>query len=285
MLQSHRVRWVLVLVALVSGSSFASDPESTPLIGPWRVELAVAPVSAQVNGLLVDHLGTSGQVAVALAPHFRVFVAGFWNWYSDESRLSAALRRGVPLDVQSFAGLLVTFGALAGTEFVVGRGQIQPFHFPHRLELSLSGFAGALATRGGLKPVAQRTDGSVSAATFGDTGWRPTIGAGVGVRFEFFERFSIRVDLRESFFSSRIQTVNGCNVDDMRAMDNALRRGLPVLLANTTSGCRADTFDGTDPDTGLKRSNDVPLALGLVRNPSAEWVSLQALQVSFGVVF
>jgi hypothetical protein len=105
------------------------------------------------------------------------------------------------------------------------------------------------------------------------------------VRFEFLERFSVRLDLRGSFFTSRVQTVNGCDADDLRAMDNALRGGREVTTATLTSGCRVDTFDGTDPDSGLRRSNDVPLALGQLRNPSSEWVSLQALQVSFGVVF
>lgn len=250
----------------------------------------MAPLSAQVNGLFVDHLGTSGQVSVVLAPHFRVFVAATWNWHAGESRLSKELTakmrvENFRIDRTDSSSLLVSLGAVGGTEFVLSRGSIERFHFPHRFELSLAGFAGALSTRAQLKPESARTDGSISPPTFGDTGWRPTIGAGAGVRFEFLERFSVRVDLRESFFSSRVQTVNGCSVDDMRAMDNALRAGRPVTSATLASGCRVDAFDGTDPDTGLKRSNDVPLALGLVRNPSVEWVSLQALQVSFGVVF
>ena len=282
MVESRSVRWVLFLAALVSSSSFASDPESTP---PWRVELAVTPVSPQVNGLFVDHLGTLGQVAIVLAPHFRVFVAGMWNWRAGESLLFKGLTDTSRVEAQSFSPLLVSGGVQAGTEFVLGRGRVEPFRFSHRFELSMVGFAGALSTKAQLKPQSARVDGSVSPATFGDTGWRPTIGAGVGVRFEFFERFSIRVDLRESFFSSRVQTVNGCNADDLRAMDNALRGGRPVAAATLTPVCRVDTFDGTDSATGLRLSNDVPLSLGQVRNPSVEWVSLQALQVSFGVVF
>lgn len=287
MVQSRRVRWLLVLVALVSSSSFASDPEST---APWRVELAVTPVSAQVNGLFVEHVGLGAQVAVVLAPRIRIFASGTWNWHASESRLARELfrtGRASPnrIDQNDSSGLFISMGLVGGTEFVLSRGSIQPFHFPHRFELSMVGFAGALSTKAQLKPETDRTDGSLSPATFGDTGWRPTIGAGVGVRFEFLERFSVRVDLRGSFFSSRVQTVNGCNVDDMRAMDNELRRGRPVIVAQLTPVCRVSSFDGTDPDTGLKRSNDVPLALGLVRNPSGEWASLQAVQVSFGVVF
>ncbi len=290
MVESCGVRWLLVLVALVAGSSFASDPESKPLVGPWLVELAVAPVSAQVNGLFVEHLGTAGQVAVVVAPYFRVFVSGTWNWQAGESRLARELFRTGRvspnrIDQNDSSGLFISMGLVGGTEFVLNSRRIQPFHFPHRFELSMVGFAGALSTKAQLKPETARADGSLSPATFGDTGWRPTIGAGVGVRFEFFERFSIRVDLRESFFSSRVQTVNGCNVGDMRAIDNELRRGRPVTEAQLTPVCRVNAFDGTDPDTGLKRSNDVPLSLGLLRNPSVEWASLQALQVSFGVVF
>lgn len=285
MLHSVGVRIVLLLVALVSTSAFASDPESTPPVGPWRVELSVTPIAPQVNGLFVDHLGTSAQVAVVVAPHLRVFVSGTWNWRAGQSMFLKELIETSRVESQGRSGLLVSQGVHAGTEFVLSRGSIEPLRMLHRFELSLVGFAGALSTRAGLKPESARSDGSISPATTGDTGWRPTIGAGIGVRFEFLERFSLRVDLRESFFSSRVQTVNGCGAEDLRAMDNVLRGGRPVTSATLTSGCRVATFDGTDEVTGLKRSNDVPLALGLIRNPSVEWVSLQALQVSFGVVF
>ena len=275
----------VLLVGLLGSSAFASDPESTPPVGPWRVEVSVTPVAPQVNGLFVEHLGTSAQVAVAVAPHLRLFVSGTWNWSAGQSVFLTELLEKSRVESQSRSRLLVSSALHAGTEFVLSRGSITPFRIPHRFELSLVGFAGALLTKTGLKPESALVDGSVSPATTGDTGWRPTIGAGIGVRFEFLERFSIRVDLRESFFSSRIQSVNGCNGEDLRAMDNALRAGRPVTSANLTSGCRVATFDGTDENTGLKRSNDVPLALGLVRNPSVEWTSLQGLQVSFGVVF
>lgn len=279
------MRPILLFAALVAGSAFASDPESTPPVGPWRVELSVTPVAPQVNGLFVEHLGTSAQVGVVVAPHFRVFVSGTWNWRNGQSLFLKELIENSRVEAQSRSGLLVSGALHAGAEFVLSRGRIEPLRFVHRFELSLVSFAGALSTRAGLKPESARANGSISPATTGDTGWRPTIGAGIGVRFEFLERFSFRVDLRESFFSSRIQTVNGCNVEDLRAMDNALRAGRPVTSATLTSGCQVATFDGTDPVTDLKRSNDVPLALGLVRNPSVEWASLQALQVSFGVVF
>ncbi len=248
-----------------------------------------------MNGLLVEHVGTGAQVAVVLAPHFRVFVSGTWNWHAGESRLARELTAKMRVDNQRIDrsnsnGLFIPLVLLGGTEFVLSRGSIQPFHFPHRFELSLAGFAGVLSTKAQLTPESERPDGPLSPATispptFGDTGLRPTIGAGVGVRFEFLERFSVRLDLRGSFFSSRVQTVNGCNADDLCAMDNALRRGISPTSATVVPGCRVDTFVGTDPKTGFNRSNEVPLALGLVRNPSVEWVSLQALQVSFGVVF
>lgn len=148
------MRWVLVLAALVSNNSFASDPES---IDPWRVELAITPVSPQVNGLFVEHLGTAGQVAVVVAPNFRVFVSGTWNWHAGESRLARELfriARASPnrIEQNDSSGLFISMGLVGGTEFVLSRGRIQPFHFPHRFELSLAGFAGALSTKAQLKP-------------------------------------------------------------------------------------------------------------------------------------
>jgi hypothetical protein len=51
------------------------------------------------------------------------------------------------------------------------------------------------------------------------------------------------------------------------------------------AGCRLDTFDGTDPDTGLKRSNDVPLALGLVRTPSSDVLNNVGLYAGISFLF
>jgi hypothetical protein len=280
MVESRWVRCVFVVAALVSSSSFASDPEATPLTGPWRVELAVTPVSAQLNGRFVDHLGTSGQVAVVLGPHLRVFAAGTWNWHSGESLFGRELVEKVRVESHS-GSTLVGGGVQVGTEVVLSRSSFERFHFPHQFEVSFVSFAGALSTKAQLTPESARPDGSLSPATFADTGWRPTVGAGLGVRFEFLQRFSIRVDLRESFFSTRVQTVNGCSVDELGMLDGA-PRGLPTSPA-VRPGCRVDAF--AEPDQTVPDPRSVASALVLARRPSVEWASLQALQVSFGVVF
>ncbi|MBL8917321.1 MAG: hypothetical protein JNJ54_00550 [Myxococcaceae bacterium] len=225
-----------VLATLVSLRALASDPESQPVEGPWRVEVAVAPVAPQVNGLLVEHLGTSAQVAVVVAPHLRLVVAGLVNWSNGLSMLNKELSGVDTLVRVASDGPQVMFNDVvltAGSESVLSRGRIEAFRFPNRIELSIAGFVGAAASRVMLNPVFVRMNGTRIPATFGDAGWRPVFGTS----------------------------------------------------ATLAGRCQVRSFDGVDPDSGYRRSNDVPLALGYVRNPDAEWSSLQVLQVSLGVVF
>lgn len=282
------MRLLSVVAVLMATAGLAADPESQPSHGPWRFEASITPVVGQVNDIWTKHLGIGGQLAIAMSPHMRFVVGGLWNhrWvdsgFENQLRLGLESRSGgVDLNLTLF----IPAAAYAGTEFGLLSGQVAAFHFPHRLEFTMSGVVGAVSTRAPLKPESLRVDGSISPATSADTGIRPTFGVGAGIHFEFLEQFSVRLELRQFAFAQRTTSVNGCDANDLRAMDNALRRGTPVTAATTSAGCQVETFDGTDPETGLKRSNDVPLALGLVRNPSSLFQSYLVAQVSVGATF
>lgn len=288
------MRLLSVVAVLTATAGLAADPESQPSHGPWRFEASITPVVGQLNDIWTSHLGLGGQLAIAMSPHMRFVVGGLWNhqWVDTgfenklrlgfESRRLAFENRG-PADVN--LSLFVPAAVYGGTEFGLLSGQVAAFHFPHRLEFTMAGLVGAVSTRAPMKPESLRVDGSVSPATSADTGVRPTFGFGVGVHFEFFERLSVRLEVRQFAFAQRTTSVNGCDLEDLRAIDNALRAGSPVTAAMTSAGCRVETFDGTDPETGLKRSNDVPIALGLVRNSGSLFQSYLVAQVSVGVTF
>lgn len=282
------MRLLSVVAVLTATVGLAAGPESQPPHGPWRFEASITPVVGQINDLWTKHLGLGGQLAIAMSPHMRFVVGGLWNYqwadtgFENQLRLGfESLRAGSDLNLNLF----VPAAAYAGTEFGLLSGQVAAFHFPHRFEFTMSGVAGAVSTRVQLKPVSARLDGSISPSTSGDAGIRPTLGIGAGLHMEFLERFSLRLEVRHFAIAGRTSSVNGCDANDLRAMDNALRRGTPVTDAMTSVGCRVETFDGTAPDTGLKRTNDLPLALGLVRNPSSLFASYLVAQFSVGVTF
>jgi len=270
-------------------TSLAADPESQPPYGPWRFEASITPVIGQLNDVWTRHLGVGGQLAIALSPRMRVIMGGLWNHRQEdrgfELKLSLGLERAGSGPDGTELRLFVPSGVYAGTEFALVEGQIAPLRVAHRLEFTFSGLAGVLETRVQLKPANQRPDGSISPATTGDTGLRPTIGVGAGLHFEFLERFSVRLEVRHFALTSRTTSVNGCDRNDLSSMDTALRGGRTVAEARVAPECRVDTFDGTDPVTGLKRSNDLPLAFGLVRNPYAVFSSYLVAQTSVGVTF
>jgi hypothetical protein len=281
-------RRLVFFAVLASVPALAADPESQPAHGPWRVEVSLSPVVGQLNDLWVRQLGLGGQVAFAMAPHMRFVAGGSWNhtWRTsgmrerlDTGRLPWSGPVGGPTDFFTPAG------AWAGTEVGLIHGHVAPFRFPHRFELVVQGLAGAFATRVELKPVSAGADGRVVPPTSGDTGLRPTLAVGAGLHFEFLERFSLRLEVKHFAISSRATSVNGCSVFDLREMDQALRGGSPVTTAAVGQGCRASTFDGIDPDTGYRRSNDVPLALAMLRTPSALFSSLLTGSMSVGVTF
>lgn len=282
------MRLMTAVAVLTAAVALAADPESQPAHGPWRFEASITPVVGQLNDTWTKHLGVGGQLAIAMSPHMRFVVGGLWNHTQVDSGFEAQLRLGLESSASGFdtnLSLFIPAAVYGGTEFGLLSGQVAAFHFPHRIEFTMAGLAGAVSTRAQLKPQSVKQDGSSSPPTSGDTGLRPTLGVGVGVHFEFLERFSARLEVRQLAIPGRTNSVNGCDANDLRAIDNALRAGNPVAAATTSAGCRVETFDGTAPETGLRRSNDVPIALGLVRNSGSLFQSYLLAQVSVGVTF
>ena len=70
-----------------------------------------------------------------------------------------------------------------------------------------------------------KPDDTVSQATYGDTGARFMGSLGAGFRLQLGERFAFRLEVRDVVYTARMERVNGCNVDDLRAMDMKIRSG------------------------------------------------------------
>ncbi|MBL8920647.1 MAG: outer membrane beta-barrel domain-containing protein [Myxococcaceae bacterium] len=251
-----------------------------------RFEVTLYPVALQVNGKFTQHFGTMGQLTYHLQENFGLMITGGGNWFNSESSLNGELVEKARVEAQAASSLLWTWGVLGGVEvtpfygkFAFFEGTLAQFSFV------LNGGAGIGGTRHQLKPESARMDGTISPATYGDTGYRFMAGLGAGFRLQLGQRFAFRLEVRDVVYTARVERVNGCGVEDLRAMDTALRGGRPVSSAMVGGSCRVDTFDGTDPDTGQRRSNDVPLALGLVRNPSSDVLNNIGLYAGVSFLF
>lgn len=251
-----------------------------------RFEVTLYPVAMQVNGKFTQHFGTMGQFTYHLQENFAFMVTGGGNWFNTESSLNGELVEKAHVEAQAASSLLWTWGVLGGVEVTPFYGKFAFFEGTlAQFSIVLNGGAGMGSTRHQLKPENLRPDNTISPATYGDTGYRFMAGIGAGFRLQLGNRFAFRLEVRDVVYTARVERVNGCNREDLSAMDQAQRNGKPVTSASVGDGCRVDTFDGTDPETGLKRGNDVPLALGLVKNPSSDVLNNVGLYAGISFLF
>lgn len=249
-----------------------------------KAEIVLYPAAMQVNGKFTQHFGTMGSFVYHLQENFGLQVSGGYNWYNVESAFNGELVEKFRVEAQAATSLLWTWGVMGGVEvsplygkFALFEGTLAHFSFV------LNGGVGAGGTRHQLKPETVKNDGTVSQATYGDTGIRFMGSLGAGFRLQLGERFAFRLEVRDVVYTARMERVNGCNVDDLRAMDIKIRGGQDPATATVGNGCNVDTFTGTIENTDIKRSNDVPLALNLVRIPSSD--VLNNIGLYFGISF
>lgn len=249
-------------------------------------ELVLFPVQMQANGKFTQHFGTFGSFVWHLQENFGLQITGGYNWYNSESAFNSELVEKVRAEAQAATSLLWTWGVMGGVEvtplyakFAWFQGTLATF------SIVLNGGAGLGGTRHQLKPESVKSDQTISPATFGDTGARFMGSLGAGFRLQLGQRFAFRLEVRDVVYTAKVDSVNGCNVDDLRAMDGKLRMGQPVESATVGGGCNVQSFTGTVEGTDYKRSNDVPLALNLVRLPSSDVLNNVGLYIGASFLF
>ena len=266
-----------VAVHIVEQKAFSDSKKS---------EVVLYPVAMQVNGKFTQHFGTMGSFVYHLQENFGLQISGGYNWYNVESSFNGELVEKFRVEAQAATSLLWTWGVLGGVEVSPVYGKFSLFegtlaHF----SFVLNGGVGAGGTRHQLKPETVKADGSLSQATYGDTGARFMGSLGAGFRLQLGERFALRLEVRDVVYTARMERVNGCNVDDLRAMDQKIRGGGDPATATVSGTCRVETFTGTIENTDIKRSNDVPLALNLVRIPSSDVLNNIGLYLGISFLF
>lgn len=251
-----------------------------------KSEIVLYPVAMQVNGKFTQHFGTMGSFVYHLQENFGLQISGGYNWYNVESSFNGELVEKFRVEAQAATSLLWTWGVMGGVEvsplygkFTLFEGTLAHFSFV------LNGGVGAGGTRHQLKPETVKTDGTISQATYGDTGARFMGALGAGFRLQLGQRFAFRLEVRDVVYTARMERVNGCNVDDLRAMDIKIRGGQDPATAMVGASCNVETFTGTIEGTDIKRSNDVPLALNLVRIPSSDVLNNIGLYLGISFLF
>lgn len=250
-----------------------------------KTEIVLFPAAMQINGKFTQHFGTMGSIVYHLQENFGLQITGGYNWYNVESSFNGELVDKFRVEAQAATSLLWTWGVMGGVEVSPIYGKFAFFegtlgHF----SIVINGGVGAGGTRHQLKPETE-TDGTPSQATYGDTGVRFMGSIGAGFRLQLGERFAFRLEMRDVVYTARMERVNGCNVDDLRAMDTKIRQGGQPDQAQVGAGCQVETFIGTIENTNIKRSNDVPLALNLVRIPSSDVLNNLGLYLGISFLF
>lgn len=251
-----------------------------------KSEIVLYPVAMQVNGKFTQHFGTMGSFVYHLQENFGLQISGGYNWYNVESSFNGELVEKFRVEAQAATSLLWTWGVMGGVEvsplygkFAIFEGTLAHFSFV------LNGGVGAGGTRHQLRPETTRSDGSLSQASYGDTGVRFMGSLGAGFRLQLGERFALRLEVRDVVYTARMERVNGCDAEDLKAMDDKLKGGGDPAGAVVSGQCNLDTFTGIVEGTDVKRSNDIPLARALVRIPSSDVLNNIGLYVGISFLF
>lgn len=241
-----------------SGPS-ASSPLEAGALRRWQ--FALAPVLPSLGGFVVT-MGTSLRASVEIAGGFGVTASLGINWLRLPGEFS--------VDLPSNDLLATDASGTLGVQYAPTLGRLRPLV---RLGLLLVGGSHML------KP--QTVNGP---ATFAATGLRAGLAASLGASFEITPAFRVVLELQYQLVPSDISSVAGCDETDLRALDTALRSGQDPSNATVKSGCSKPRFTGVD-ENGFRRSNDVPLALNLVRGSSGAIAHRIAPMLGFELAF
>jgi outer membrane beta-barrel protein len=234
-----------------------------------RHEFVLYPASAQLNGKFTQHFGSAFSYLFHLHENFGFQVSPFYNWSTSEAGFNKELVNKVREEAQSATALLLVWGVHAGVEVspIYGKFAFYDGSLGH-FALIINGGAGVGSTKRELKPASQAT----GAATYGDTGYKFLGEVGAGFRLQLGKRFTFRFEVRDLVYSARVDSVNGCNLEDLSAL-----RTNPN--ANVGQGCNVSAFDLEQGST------DLAIATDYVRDPSSDVLNNVGGYLGFGIIF
>ena len=238
--------------------------ERRPFSEANRAELTLFGLG-QVNPHFTVHAGVGVELSYHLRENLAALVSVSYNAVAHQSALTEELAAKVDQQPLAASALLLEADALAGLELMPIYGKISLFDRAIvRLGLYVNAGLGVAKTRLQLRP-----SDAVGGRSFGDTGYRPEAGLGLGARIFAGDRFTIRLELRDRVYSAYVSKVNGCSAQDARAI-----RSNGSSATGLTPGCSPSSFGGSEE--GMKSgAGSAAIQLG---DPSSSVINNIAFQ-------
>src|SRR3989442_737521 len=195
-----RILLASLLLAPAAAFAQADDPnvvrihvvEKRPFTEANRTELTLFG-QGQVNPKFTVHARDGAELAYHLRENLAAQLGVTWYPIAHQSGLSEELARDVNQQPAAANALLLQADALAGLELMPVYGKLTVFDGTIlRLGFYLNAGLGIAKTQLQLMPAT-----AAGGRAFGDTGFRPEAGLGIGFRVFASERFTIRLELRD----------------------------------------------------------------------------------------
>ncbi len=225
--------------------------------------------SLQVNGKFTDQIGTGVDWLYHLREAFAFGLGGTWYEYRADSAFTEdELVTKAKQQPYTASALLMNWEAHAGFELSPIYGKFAWFNSGVvQFGLYVGSALGLASTEVELRPADPNTG---RGRTFGDTGFKPVGLFDVGYRMFFSEHWALRAEIRDTLFSSDVQTINGCTANDLQAMTS----GDTSHIAAT---CNQNAF--------LDKQADGNTAHDLLKDPSSDVLNDFAFNLALSFLF
>lgn len=242
--------------------------EKRPFTEAGRWELSFFG-DAQVNPKFTVHDGVAAELAYHLRENLAVQLGVAWFPVAQQSTLAEELLTKANEAPGAAEAFLLQGEVMAGLELMPVYGKLNVFDGKIlRFGIYLNAGLGVAKTRLQLRPSTDPTTGR----QFGDTGYRPLAGLGIGLRVFASERFTVRLELRDFAYSGYVSQVNGCNYKDVVKIEAA--EGLNQTASGLSGGCNERAFGPPGRIAQLNAGG----AKDLLATPSAEVINNIAFQ-------
>lgn len=263
--------------------------QKKPFADEGRHEFTLYPAVVQLNSKFTRHAGTALQYTYHLQENFALQASGQYNWYSNESNFNLELIDKVREQAQAASSLLLNWGLQGGVEVTPLYGKFAFFDEKlAQFSIVLTGAAGVGSTRHLIRPEVQNeVDGQryLVPARFGDTGMKFLGSVGGGFRVQFGDSYAFRLEVRDLVYTARVDKVDGCNLSDFQAMENARSSGQPFDNLGLSGSCKFQKFDGVDERTKKNYREDIILGRDLVAVPSSDVLNNVSFYAGFSYLF
>jgi hypothetical protein len=242
-----------------------------------RHELVLYPAVPQVGGTFTSHWGTSFTYVFHITEWLGLRAQPFFNWSATPSQFDREILGSVRQDASAASSVLLRYGAVAGPEWAPISGKFAAFgRWTVRYSLVLFAGGGIGSTRIELKAA-----DSVGPATYGDTGTRPLVSGGAGIRAQVGSRFTVRLEIQDLVHWGSVDRINGCTPQDLQTLLDQRAAGQPLSGTGVGSGCNVGKFQGTVG--GWDRANDLATARSRASEGGGDTLNVLGVYLGIGV--